>query len=229
MPRLSHAVLAAWLLGPSIASACPDYSADPSQLIALEPGATKGALSDEEKACLEQRYAEAQQQTTKDKISRVLLVNAYAYSTSYWASLVQRHLDEVDRSDPDIAYLYAFYLFNTDRGSAPEVVRWTEVALERRDVWTGEVFVGRVFGLMRLRAVASQAQWIQAEELVAQQGTEESRAEASRLKNQVKTFSREWVDFAKVAGRNPTEAIRLCLSVASNALACGIDEDEIPR
>ncbi|HHO53077.1 MAG TPA: hypothetical protein ENK18_19920 [Deltaproteobacteria bacterium] len=229
MPRLSHAVFAAWLLGPSITHACPDYSTDPSLLVALEPGATKGALSDDEKACLEQRYASAEQQTTKDKISRVLLVNAYAYSTSYWAELVQRHLDEVDRSDPDIAYLYAFYLFNTDKEAAPEVVRWTEVALERRDVWTGEVFVGRVFGLMRLRAVAAQAQWIQAEEVVAREGTDESRAEAGRLKNQVKTYSREWVDFARVAGREPGEAIRLCLSVASNAMACGIDEDDLPR
>ncbi len=197
--------------------------------MALEPSATKGALSEVEKKCLEQRYEEASQQTIKDKISRVLLVNAYAYSTTYWAELVQRHLDEVDRSDPDIAYLYAFYLFNTNKGSAPEVIRWTEVALERRDTWVGEVFVGRVFGLMRLRAVAAQAQWIQAEEDLAAGGSEEARAEASRLKNQVKTYAREWLDFAKVAGRSSKEAVGLCLSVANNALACGLSEDEVPR
>src|SRR5690606_31319548 len=95
---------------------CTDYAAEPARLQELESEASRGALSQAQKDCLEKGYAAAAEQTTKDKISRVLLVNAYAYSTKYWSKLVERHLDEVDRSDPDIAYLYAFYLFNSDPG-----------------------------------------------------------------------------------------------------------------
>lgn len=206
----------------SLAADCPDFNADPTQLRPLEPAATKGALDEGQKTCLETSYREAKVQTTKDKISRVLLVNAYAYSTKYWAQLVQRHLDEVDRSDPDIAYLYAFYLFNTDRKNAPEVVRWAEIALERKDVWSGDVYVGRVFGLYKLRALAANAMWADAEDRKAQGDT---TTDVDSLRNDVKVYAREWLDFAKVAGRDTSESAALCLSAATRAIACGVDEE----
>lgn len=209
-----------------IARACPDYNADLTQLPLLEPAATKGALTEAEKECLEQNYAAAKVQTSKDKISRVLLVNAYAYSTKYWADLVKRHLTEVDRSDPDIAYLYAFYLFNTDRKNAPEVIKWTETALERRDVWSGDVYVSRVYGLYKLRAIAANAVWSEAEDLGVGAGGKTAAANIEAMRNQVKVYAREWLDFAKVAGRNTKESADLCLSAATRAIACGLDEEE---
>ena len=147
------------------------------------------------------------------------MVNGYAFSTEEWADLVRRHLDEVDRSDPDIAYLYAYHLFNTDPdNSAEEVIQWTELALERKDTWKGDVFVSRVYGLMRLRSFASSHVWKRAEEdLVAGSGAHE---EVDRLRNQAKTFAREWVDMARGAGRSPQEAFDLCVTMAS-AQACG--------
>jgi hypothetical protein len=220
-PFLATSLLVFSFVG--VASACTDYNADPSQLTLLEPAATKGALTDAEKECLEQNYAAAKVQTTKDKVSRVLLVNAYAYSTKYWAQLVKRHLDEVDRSDPDIAYLYAFYLFNTDRKNAEEVIKWTEVALERRDVWSGDVYVGRVYGLYKLRALAANAVWTDAEDASAHGGKSQG---IDSMRNQVKVYAREWLDFAKVAGRDTKESADLCLSAATRAIACGLDEDE---
>lgn len=204
-----------------LARACPDYATDPSLLEALEPAATVGALDEAQKGCLEQRYADVKVQTTKDKISRVLLVNAYAYSTKYWAQLARRHLDEVDRSDPDIAYLYAFYLYNTDKKNAEEVIKWTEVALERRDVWSGDVYVSRVYGLYKLRSFAANARWSEAEDRTARG---ETGLNTDKLRNEVKVYSREWLDFAKVAGRDTTESAALCLSAAMKALACGLDE-----
>lgn len=206
----------------SPALACPDFAAEPGLLVSLEPAATKGALNEEEKSCLEQRYASARVQTTKDKISRVLLVNAYAYSTKYWAQLVKRHLDEVDRSDPDIAYLYAFYLYNTDKRNAEDVIRWTETALERRDVWSGDVYVSRVYGLYKLRAIAANTLWAEAEDRVARG---EGGANVDKLRNDVKVYAREWLDFAKVAGRDITESAQLCISAANRATACGLDEE----
>jgi hypothetical protein len=200
---------------------CPRYETDPSLLTALEPNATKGGLNNEEKDCLEKSYAAATEQTVKDKISRVLLVNAYAYSTKYWAELVKRHLDEVDRSDPDIAFLYAHYLFNTDKRNADEVIRWTDVGLERRDVWTGDVYVSRVYGLMKLRAVAANATWADAEDRRAKG---EDVPNVEELRNNTKTYAREWVDFAKLAGKDSKESLALCLSAATRSIACGVEE-----
>lgn len=228
MPKMLLLVtlLAAALVAPAaLAQECVDYAASPKSLVDLESGASKGALTQAEKDCLEKAYGAAKEQTTKDKISRVLLVNAYAYNTKYWAKLVQRHLDEVDRSDPDIAYLYAFYLYNTENGDEEVVIRWTEIALERRDTWTGNVYVSRVFGLMRLRTMAANALWQAAEDAnVKAGGTSSNLAVIDEARNRTKTFAREWVDFAKVAGRNPSDALQLCISAASER-ACGVEEE----
>ncbi len=215
--------------GASARAACVDYAADPSRLVELEPYATKGALEEEHIACLEQSYAAAQSQTTKDKISRVLLVNAYATDTRAWSALVERHLEEVDRSDPDIAYLYAFYLYNNDKADGEEVIRWTETALERRDVWTGDVYVSRVYGLMRLRAAAANALWELAEQERASSGSSSELLDRiEQLRDRVKTYAREWVDFARVSGRPTEEPLELCLSAANTAKACGVKEGEAP-
>lgn len=201
---------------------CVDYAVDPKQLMNLEDFASKGALENGQKECLEQAYASAELQTTKDKISRVLLVNAYAYNTKDWAQLVKRHLDEVDRSDPDIAYLYAFYLYNNDKADSKEVVDWTQTALERRDVWEGDVYVSRVYGLMRLRSMAGLALWELAEQKRVDGDKSKTPDQLDALRNQAKTYAREWVDFAKVSGRSTKQPLELCLSVA-NAKACGAD------
>lgn len=200
--------------------ACPDYSTRPAELAVLEPLATKGALADAHKDCLEKGYRAASDTTVKNKISRVELVNAYAYSTKEWATLVKRHLDEVDRSDPDIAYLYAFYLFNSDKENAPEVVRWTGVGLERASAaWQGDTFVSRVYGLYKLRTLAANAMWADAEDQRAK-GADPGNVDT--LRNDVKTYAREWIDFAKSAGRDPTESLQICLS-AANPAACGVE------
>ena len=199
---------------------CVDYAVDPKQLVNLEDYATKGALEAGQKECLEKAYDEAELQTTKDKVSRVLLVNAYAYNTKDWAKLVKRHLDEVDRSDPDIAYLYAFYLYNNDKADSDEVIDWTETALERRDVWTGDVYVSRVYGLMRLRSMAGLSLWQLAEEKRIAGDKSKSPEQLDQLRNRAKTFAREWVDFAKASGRSSEQPMELCLSVA-NEKACG--------
>jgi len=202
---------------------CPDYASELDRLRELESAATRGALTDDEKDCLETAYDKADQQTAKNKISRVLLVNAYAFSTKYWAELMQRHLDEVDRSDPDLAYLWAFYKFNTEGPAvADEVVKWTETALERKDVWTGDVFVSRVYGLMKLRAIAASARWQAAEEDRVSGGSNEGIED---LRNKAKVYAREWVDFAAVSGRDTEESLQVCLAAATQAKACGVEEE----
>lgn len=220
-------VVAAAFVASTAHAECADYAGEPARLVELEPYATKGALDDAQKECLEKSYTAAEQQTTKDKISRVLLVNAYAYNTKHWARLVARHLEEVDRSDPDIAYLYAFYLYNNNKADAEEVIQWTQVALERKDTWTGDVYVSRVYGLMRLRAVAANALWELKEEERRTNGSSPELLEAiEQVRNRTKSFAREWVDFAKVSGRSVEEPLNLCLSAATQAKACGVDDED---
>jgi hypothetical protein len=204
--------VALWLAS-SAWAACIDYATDPSKLVDLETAAGKGALSEEQKGCLETSYAAATLQTTKSKISRVLLVNAYAYDTDTWAKLVQRHLDEVERSDPNIAYLYAFYLYNRENPDYEQVIFWTEVALERRTEWQGDTLVRRTYQLQRTRAYAAYEAWGNAQK--AHDPKEDD------LRNRAKTLSREWIDFARSAGRDTREGESLCKSVATDQ-ACGL-------
>ena len=222
LPLVLSALVWLGAAAPAWAYECPDFASELDRLRELEPAARKGALTDDEKECLESAYSGTDSQTGKNKISRVLLVNAYAFSTKYWAELMQRHLDEVDRSDPDLAYLWAFYRFNTEGpSSADEVVKWTETALERKDVWTGDVFVSRVYGLMKLRAVAAAAQWKAAEDERSEGASNDG---VETLRNQAKVYAREWVDFASVSGRDTEESLQVCLAAATNAKACGVEE-----
>lgn len=200
------------------AAACVDYAAEPKRLTDLESSATRGALDPAAIGCLEASYKATGEQVTKSKISRVLLVNAYATDTAAWAQLVQRHLDEVDQSDPDIAYLYAFYLYNHDTSSA-DVIRWSEVGLERKQVWTGNTHVSRVNGLLRLRTIAALKDW----KVQALRATTDPAAQvaADEAKTRTKSYAREWLDFAREAGRDTTQPQEICLS-AANAEACGL-------
>jgi hypothetical protein len=202
------------------AGECLDYCADPSQLVHFEAQATRGAMPKSDIDCLETRYAACETMTTKDKISRVLLVNAYALDSKLWATLVQRHLDEVDRSDPNIAFLYSYYLHNNGAASAEEVIQWTNVGLERKQEWTGNTYVSRVYSLMKLRATAAGMIWGELEKAMVKSPDDgELRAKLESQRNRTKTFSREWLDFARVSGEDTAEAEELCLS-AGSAKAC---------
>ena len=214
-------VFAGWLaltsaFGATLVEPCVDYNADPSRLVELEQLSARGALTPEQVVCLEASYKVSKVQTTKSKISRVEIANAYASDTMQWAKLVQRHLDEVDRSDPDIAFLYGFYLYNRPQPSYTEVIKWIDVALERRDAWTGETYVGRVHKLHRIRTLARFQQW-----QAAAAASKTTTPAIDELRNQVKTAAREWMDFARSAGKDAKEAEQICVSAAS-AQACGL-------
>lgn len=208
--------LALLLIAPAVAwgQACPDYNADPGLLLDLEEAAGRGALQQGQLDCLEAAYQTATVQTTKDKISRVMLVNAYAYKTEWWAQLVQRHLDEVDRSDPNIAYLYSFYLFNRESPDYEAVIKWADVALERRQVWTGALYTHRSYKLLEARTYASYKLW---------EAAEAGRTpEAEDQRNITKTYAREWLDFARSSGKETATAEEFCVQVASRK-ACGLE------
>ena len=203
---------------------CPDYSQHIDALDYVEPKALSGSLSDEEIDCLEDGFGKATKQTDRSKISRVLVANAMVNDTDEWMRLVRRHLDEVEQSDPDISYLYATHLFNQERPNYQAVIKYADLAWERRaDRWQGVTFTTRSHHLLRLKALARIKMWEVAEE-DAVNANDDKKALAERKKLEAHTAAREWLDFDRASDFSWREAAHVCVTTGSDA-ACGLKDD----
>jgi hypothetical protein len=191
-------------------------------LTKLEPKAMLGKLTKGQTACLEARVGKESKQTSKDKISRILMANAYASGDKRtWEKLIKRHLDEIDRSDPDLCYKYALHLSRKGPGRAKGVIRWAEVALENRFNWQGNTYKSRVNSLYKLKAQAGQRLWQAASGVYNGNPSPDNKAKMEKARNQTKVFARDWLDYAKESGRDHTKALQLCVSAAGTDDYCG--------
>jgi len=180
-----------------------------------------GKLSDGQVGCLEASLAAATTQTGKDKLSRILMANAWSKGDKRtWEKLVKRHLDEIDQSDPDICYKYALYLSKKGPGRANGTMRWADVALENRTRWSGSTYKSRVYNLYKLRSAAAQTLWRQAEDKHAASPTDKTTKDVEKYRNMTKVNSREWYEYAKEAGKDTTKALQLCVSAAGTKDYC---------
>lgn len=203
----------------AVAAAPADDSCD--NLTKLEPPAMLGKLSDGQIACLEGSYAAASKPTDRDKISRILMANAYSKGDiKGWEKLIKRHLEEIDQSDPDLCYKYAVHLSKGGAARATGVIRWANVALDNRTIWTGDTYVSRVSGLYKLRAAAAQSLWKAAEDEHAKAPTDDTKKKVDDARSQTKVFAREWYEYLKQAGKDTTVAQQLCVSAAGTADYC---------
>ena len=206
---------------PAAAASAPPANCE--DLRQLEGAALLGALSDGHRACLEDRITSEASQTQKNKISRVLLVNAEASGNGDWSRLMRRHLEDIDRSDPDMCLKYALHL-SKSRGtsSAHGVIRWADNALERKSRWSGPTYTRRVYDLHKLRAHAANRLWQRANEDLLNAGASREelagKEEASRAR--AKSLAREWLDFARATSQNTSEAMALCVSTAGSKKFC---------
>lgn len=190
-------------------------------LIKLEPAAMMGKLSDAEIRCLDDQLRVAERMTIKDKISRVLLADAWAKQDEHrWEGVARRHLEEIDRSDPDMCYKFALYLSEKGPDRMEEALKWANVALENRSQWTGDLHVKRVYALYKLKALAAQKNWTYLEEQNAKAPSAEAEEKVAEMRNLTKTLSREWLEYARQAGKDPTLAMNLCVSAAGTAEFC---------
>lgn len=182
----------------------------------LEPRAMLGKLEAADVSCLEGRFAAASQ-TDKDKISRALMVNAFARGDKKgWEKLVARHLDEVDQSDPEIVYRYASELAKTGRQES--AIHWADVALENKTRWTGDKFVQRVNQCHRLKTAAAQDLWKKAEDAaIADPGR---KPDVDKARTRTKVLAREWLSYARSAGQDTTTAAQICAAAAGTADYC---------
>jgi hypothetical protein len=202
----------------AVSEECGDF-------LALEPSARLGRLVEDQIRCLNGAMDGAQRQTTKDKISRVLLADAWAKGDIHrWMGVAARHLAEVERSDPDLVYTFAFHLVevgNPDR--MDEAVHWAEVALENKSAWEGELFVRRVYGLYKVRTMAALKKWEYLEAKYRETPSDDLGEGVEEARNALKTYAREWLEYCKSAGRHTGEPLRLCAMASGSTEYCSAE------
>lgn len=190
-------------------------------LLKLEPASMMGKLTDPQIRCLDDSLRNAEKQTTKDKLSRVLMADAWAKGdANRWEAIVRRHLNDIDRSDADLCFKFAKYLSEKGANYSDETMHWAEVALDNRHAWTGDTHVSRVNSLFKIRAYASAQKWQALEEKYAREPSEELLGEKDIARNSAKTLAREWLEYAKQAGKDPTMALQMCVSAAGTEEFC---------
>ncbi len=191
-------------------------------LLAIEPLAMMGKLKDPQVRCLDDSLGNAEKQTVKDKISRVLMTDAYAKGDLHrWEAVAKRHFETIDRSDPDLCYKYALHLLNNSPADRmDEAMRWADVSLENRAVWSGDLFVQRVYSLYKLKALAAQKKWNWMEEEHVRAPTDSLSVGKEEARNLTKTYSREWLEYARQAGKDTTLATQMCMSAAGTEEFC---------
>jgi len=193
-------------------------------LMQLEPAAMMGKLKDGEIRCLDSSLRDAERQTVKDKISRVLMADAWAKGDRHrWEGIVRRHLTDIDQSDPDLCYKFAKYLSGMGAEYADETMHWADVALENKAIWSGDTHVKRVFNLYKIKAYAAQARWDWYERKYLEAPNEEMLRTKGEARNQAKNLAREWLEYARQAGKDPTIAEQLCVSAAGTSGYCDVD------
>lgn len=191
-------------------------------LVKLEPLAIIGTLTAENQACLETKITLSSKQTERDKVSRVLMANADGNGDiNEWMRLTSRHLEEIDRSDPDICFRYALTLSRTGTlEDGDEVMRWIDYALENKQNWEGPTYMARVYNLLRLRAETATRQWIDAEQDYQDERSDDTMALAEEYRGLAKNTAREWLDYAKVSSQSTDRAYALCQAAAGSPNFC---------
>jgi hypothetical protein len=94
--------------------------------------------------------------------------------------------------------------------------------LERKTRWSGPTFTKRVYDLHKLRAHAANKLWQRSNEDLLNAGAnrEELAAKEERSRGRAKGLAREWLDFARAASQNTSEAMSLCVSTAGSKKFC---------
>jgi hypothetical protein len=207
------------------AAAIEDFNhaaAECGDLQALETTAMLGGLADAQIRCLDEGLKVAERQTVKNKINRVLLNDAWAKGDEHrWEAIAIRHVTEINRSDPDMCYRLAFYLVDRGPERMDEAIKWADTALENRSAWEGDVYVKRVYSLHKFRSMASQKKWKALEtDFATRRDDDALKAQVEEARSVAKTMAREWLDYAREAGKDLTLPMEYCRSSAGTNDFC---------
>ena len=199
-------------------------------VLTVEARSMVGALTEAQILCLQTRLATAPKQTTRAQISRALMADAWAKgNTDRWEAAMVRHLERIDRSDADLAFILATWLASRGTDKHAEAVRWATAAQENAHQWVGDVRIERVEALHRIDSLAARALWFtaEAEHMAARRASSAEEAEeaaraAGYWRAQTKTLAREWLQFATEAGVDVSEPFEVCLAAAGTAEFCEV-------
>ena len=190
-----------------------------NDLVALEAPAMMGTLGAGKRNCLESRLASEGSQTTKKKISLVLMADAEArQDKGDWERIIKRHLQDIDRSDPNLCFKYAIHLSRSGRYTS--VIRWSDYALENKQQWSGATYKRNVYMLYKLRAQAANNLWQSAEKKFVEERSDANEAAAARWRDTTKNYAREWLDYARASSQSTKGPLGLCVSAAGSAEFC---------
>jgi len=190
-------------------------------LLELEPLALSGMLSDAQIRCLEDRLKESERQTAKNKLSVVLMNDAWIKGDEHrWEGITRRHLEEIDRSNPDMCYKFAYILSKMGPDKMDEAMKWADVALDNRSRWEGDTHVKRVYALYKIKTIAAQRKWEWLEQKYTKDPSEELLDEKDEARNLTKTMAREWLEYARQAGQDETVPYNLCVSSSGTSDYC---------
>ena len=188
-------------------------------LVAMEGSAMLGQLGKARRQCLEGSLSSSGRQTSKSKISRVLIADARARKDRPdWERLMKRHLEDIDQSDPDMCLSYAIHLNRSGRSHS--VIKWATRALDNKAEWSGRAFTKKVYQLHRLRATAAHGLWERADKAFIQERNDSNEAAAGKYRSKAKTYAREWLDYAKASGQDTSKPVKYCVSAAGNLEYC---------
>lgn len=135
---------------------------------------------------------------------------------------MKRHLNSIDRSDPNLCFKYAKHLSKGGVSRAHGVIKWADYALENKSRWSGSTYTSRVYALYQLRAEAAARIWEQrTKDLVnASSNRDELQAKEEAARSRAKQYAREWLDFAKASGQDIKKPRALCVSAAGSKKFC---------
>ena len=180
-----------------------------------------GQLGVANRKCLDGRLAAASKLTDKDKISRVLLADAKARDDKPdWERLMKRHLETIDRSDPNMALVFAIFLHKRGVGKATQVIKWSDYALENKAKWSGAAHTRNVYYLHQLKSEAASRLWKRAEKRFVKDRNEKNEAKANKYRSMAKQSSRAWLDYAKASGKDTSRPLSACVSASGNTEFC---------
>lgn len=180
-----------------------------------------GQLGVARRKCLESRMNSEPSQTMKNKVSRLLMSDAEARrDQADWERLIKNHLENIDRSDPNLCMKYAIHLSRGGEGKATGVIRWTDYALENKQQWSGTTYTKNVYSLLKLRAQASNKLWQSADQQFVNDRTDENSAKAEKYRGMTKNYALEWLQYATASAQDTKAPMALCVSAAGNKEFC---------
>ncbi len=209
----------------ALESDVPDGSNLPDchDTISLEPKATIGRLTSEDRDCLAVAIRdESARQVDRARLGRLLLVDARyrcdngdscaAYETE------QRYFfEEISRSDADMLYAFATFLNASeagDDGRRQEALLWANRSLERKSEWRGVDRVNRVDRLMEIRSEVSYARF-------------SASPRDEKLRTEAKNYAIDWLNNRIALGMDYSEAMELCTSAAGVEANCRAFIDDV--